>query len=62
MWLNWVLTTVFGLTQALSTATADETFDAINEQLAGEDFLPRALFERFNIEVLTTTESPLDAL
>jgi glucuronate isomerase len=62
MWLNWVLTNVFGLTKPLSKATADESFDAINEQLAGKDFLPRALFERFNIEVLTTTESPLDAL
>jgi glucuronate isomerase len=62
MWLNWVLENVFGLTRALSAATADDHFDAINDKLATADFLPRALFERFNIEVLTTTESPLDVL
>lgn len=62
MWLDWVLINVFGLDQVLSADTADDIYDAINEQLATDDFLPRALFERFNIEVLTTTESPLDPL
>ena len=32
------------------------------EKLSSPEFLPRALFERFNIEVLATTESPLDLL
>jgi glucuronate isomerase len=35
---------------------------AINEHLATPEFRPRALFDRFNIEVLATTESPLDSL
>jgi len=62
MWLDWVFVNVFGFTELLTTATADEYFDSINEQLQGDAFRPRALFEQFNIEVLTTTESPLDTL
>lgn len=62
MWLDWVLINVFDLDVPLSAETADEIFDAINRKLAGDDFLPRALFKQFNIEVLTTTESPLDPL
>jgi glucuronate isomerase len=37
-------------------------FDRIAEQLATPAFRPRALFERFNIDVLATTESPIDSL
>jgi len=55
MWLDWVLINVFDLDVPLSAETADEIFDAINSKLAGDDFLPRALFKQFNIEVLTTT-------
>ncbi len=46
----------------LAPETADEVYDAIADRLAEPDFRPRALFERFNIEVLATTESPLDDL
>ncbi len=62
MWLDWVFVNVFGFTQILSSETADNFYDSINEKLSTDAFKPRALFERFNIEVLTTTESPLDAL
>lgn len=62
MWLDWVFAEVFGLEVVLDEESADLCFDAIAEQLARPDFRPRALFERFNIEVLTTTESPLDRL
>jgi glucuronate isomerase len=50
------------MTVALAGDTADLYFDAINERLATEAFRPRALFERFNIEVLATTEAPCDTL
>jgi glucuronate isomerase len=46
----------------LTPRSADESFDAINAALASDAFRPRALFERFNIELLATTESPLDTL
>ncbi len=62
LWLDWVFGQVFGLKVRLESATADLYFDSINEQLATAPFRPRALFERFNIEVLTTTESPTDPL
>jgi glucuronate isomerase len=62
LWLERTLTEVFGVGTALSPATADEIYDAIAERLAEPAFRPRALFERFNIEVLATTESPLSDL
>ncbi|MFO1187325.1 MAG: glucuronate isomerase [Alphaproteobacteria bacterium] len=62
LWLNHVFSVVFGLEIELSAATADEYFDAIGAKLKGPAFLPRALFERFNIEVLATTEGPTDTL
>ncbi len=62
MWLDHVFAEVFGLETPLSAATADLYFDHINASLDRPEFLPRALFERFDIEVLATTESPLDSL
>ncbi|MDR3512706.1 MAG: glucuronate isomerase [Caulobacteraceae bacterium] len=62
MWLNHVFAEVFGLTLALEAQTADLYFDAIGEALASDAFRPRALFDRFGIEVLATTESPTDGL
>lgn len=62
LWLNHVFVELFGMTVALDEETADVYFDAINEKLATDVFRPRALFDRFNIEVLTTTEGPCDTL
>ena len=46
----------------LTPETADEIYDALLDRLARPEFRPRALFERFRLEVLATTESPLDPL
>jgi glucuronate isomerase len=62
MWLDWVFAEIFGLDVRLSADTADLYYDAIDAALRTSAFRPRALFDRFNIEVLATTESPLDAL
>ena len=62
MWLDWVFAEAFGLSVQLNAATSDQYFDAITEALATDAFRPRALFDRYNIEVLATTESPLDSL
>jgi glucuronate isomerase len=62
LWLAHVFHDLFGLEVALEAATADAYFDRIGEALATDAFRPRALFERFNIEVLATTESPSDDL
>jgi glucuronate isomerase len=61
-WLDHVFFEVFELGASLTPDNADDVFDAINEALARDEFRPRALFERFNIEWLATTESPLDSL
>ena len=37
-------------------------FDLLTQRLAQPDFRPRALFGRFNLEVLATTDDPLDSL
>jgi len=62
MWLDHAFATVFDLDERLSATNADAFFDRINACLATPAFRPRALFERFNIEVIATTESPLDPL
>jgi glucuronate isomerase len=62
MWLDYAFQELFGLEQRLSEKTADLYYDTISEKLTTPEFLPRALYERFKIEVLTTTDSPLDPL
>lgn len=62
LWLNHVFHDVFGLRVRLDADSADDYYDTITAALQTPAFLPRALFERFNIEVIATTESPLDPL
>ena len=62
LWLDHVFFEVFGLGTSLTPENADEVFDAIGAALARDEFRPRSLFDRFNIEWLATTESPLDSL
>jgi glucuronate isomerase len=62
IWLDFAFHQLFGLNVRLSEATADLYFDIISEKLRTPEFLPRALFDRFNIEVLATTDSPIDSL
>ena len=62
MWLDHAFEVVFGVRDKLSAATADAIYDHIADRLRHEDYRPRALFERFNIEALSTTESALDDL
>jgi glucuronate isomerase len=62
IWLTQTMAEVFGVTERLSLDSADRIYDVISECLRRPEYLPRALFERFNIEVLATTESPLDSL
>jgi glucuronate isomerase len=62
MWLDFAFQELFSLEQRLSEESADLYFDTISEKLLTPEFLPRALYERFNVEVLATTDSPLDSL
>ncbi|CUK27493.1 Uronate isomerase [Cognatishimia activa] len=62
LWIDYSLQEVFGVTEPLSTATAPAIYDHIDACLKQDAFRPRALFDRFNIELLATTEGPLDSL
>jgi glucuronate isomerase len=62
LWLDFCFRELFGLKVPLSPENADEYYDAMQEKLGQPEFLPRALFEQFHIEVLATTNSPLDPL
>ncbi len=62
LWFDYVLSGVFGIDEPLNAATADRSYDAIAALLQTEAYRPRALFKRFNIEVIATTEGALDDL
>jgi glucuronate isomerase len=61
-WLDMELHDVFGVRTRLNARTALRVYDEIAERLRSPEFRPRALFERFNIEVLTTTDAAADPL
>jgi glucuronate isomerase len=62
LWLDHSFETLFGLAERLSPANADRHYDVIADALKRPEFRPRALFEKFDIEVIATTESALDDL
>jgi glucuronate isomerase len=62
LWLDYVFHEMFGIKVHLDKDTADHYYDIISDALTTDAFRPRALFERSNIEVISTTESPLDNL
>jgi len=60
-WLDFQLHEVFGVRKRLSDSTGDRIYDEISEKLGTPEFRPRALFERFGIEVLATTDSAAES-
>lgn len=62
MWIEHALQDVFGLNTELSAETADATYDHVADCLAKPEFRPRALFEQFGIEAISTTENAIDPL
>ncbi len=61
-WLADELANVFGIESKLTGATAQAIYDELEAKLATPEFRPRALFERFHIEVLCTTDAATDTL
>lgn len=61
-WLSQEFEGVFGITDPLTSASAMGIYDAIEACLRRPEFRPRALFERFRIEVLCTTDAATDSL
>lgn len=62
VWLTYELETVFGITEKLNAESADRIYDHLEATLASPEASPRALFERFNIKVMATTDSATDTL
>ena len=62
LWLDHAFQTLFDLDERLSPSTAGFAYDRIAERLSQDAYRPRALFERFGIEAIATTESALDDL
>ncbi len=62
LWLDHVFAEVFGIDVRLDATTADHYYDAIGAALATEAFRPRALFDRFRLDFLATTEGAQDSL
>ena len=62
LWLDYTFENEFGLSKRLSPENADEYYNIIAKKIDTPEFRPRALFDEFNIEVLSTTDTPLDTL
>jgi glucuronate isomerase len=61
-WLDYELAIVFAVSEKLTSDNAQRIYDELSEKLQSPEFLPRALFERFKIEVLATTDRESDSL
>ena len=61
-WLDTTFQDLFGIAEPLAPLTADKAYDTIAECLAKPEFLPRAMFERFNLEIIATTDAAIDEL
>jgi len=62
MWLTEELSDVFGVEEKLNGESAERIYDQIADCLTKPEFRPRRMFERFNIEVLATTDAAHDPL
>ena len=62
IWIRDELAALFGIELKINSANADAIYDAIEEKLKSLAFRPRALYERFNIEALATTDAATDTL
>ena len=62
LWFDYTLSNLFGVDELPSAGNSDRLYDRIGECLARPDYRPRALYERFNIEVISTTDGALDPL
>lgn len=61
-WLAFEFNKIFGIDEKPNSTNAQSIYDKLQEKLSTPEFLPRNLFERFNIEVLSTTDAASDSL
>ena len=61
-WLSYEFNIVFGIKEKLNGSNASKIYDELQDKINSPEFLPRTLFEKFNIEVLSTTDPASDNL
>ena len=61
-WLAHELSLIFGVEEKLTSKSAQSIYDQVSEKLTLPEFRPRALFKRFNVEVLCTTDAATEPL
>lgn len=61
-WTHLELKTAFGINQTLNPTTAREIYDECNEKLALPEYSARGLMRRYRVEVVCTTDDPIDSL
>ncbi|MCB8959986.1 MAG: glucuronate isomerase [Ardenticatenales bacterium] len=62
IWLREEMATLFGVTELLESGNAQAIYDQIDAALQSDEMQPRRLYERFNIELLCTTDAATDTL
>lgn len=61
-WSHLELQRYFGIDQLLKPESAQSIYDATAEMLKGDDFTSQSLLTRMNVEVICTTDDPIDSL
>jgi glucuronate isomerase len=62
VWLDYEFNVVFGIKEKINKDNALKIYDELSEKINSSEFLPRTLYEKFNIEVLSTTDAATDSL
>ena len=62
VWLDYEFNAVFGIKEKIDADNALKIYDELSEKIRSPEFLPRTLFKKFNIEVLSTTDSAIGSL
>ncbi len=61
-WTHMELKSAFGITDTLNPSSARRIYDACNERLADPAMSARGLMRHYNVEVVCTTDDPVDDL
>ncbi|MDR0572814.1 MAG: glucuronate isomerase [Tannerella sp.] len=61
-WTHLELKTAFGINELLSPKTARAIYDECNEKLAQPEYTARGMMRRYKVEVVCTTDDPIDSL
>jgi glucuronate isomerase len=61
-WTHLELKTAFGVNKLLNPSTAREIYDECSEKLQHPEFFARGLMQHYNVEVVCTTDDPIDSL